>query len=329
MTPDPILDALRGVRARLRFSRTVETAVRWTLYASLLACVCLAASKFFAIAPASAVALAVIPLGAAAFVAARRITLRECAVMIDGSFRLDERVSTAAEVAGGTAMELAVREDARRALSTVDAGSVARVRWPRETRFLAVAAVIIAALAFAPSPRAATTTSVELEAVAHEEAAKLKDAARNTTHAKEVDRILDLLRSGDPEKLRQAVIALQALEAAIGEQLAGGKLSPEVGAALRELADRAAGAGAGIGRELAAVGIDVQTRAPLDVDLRLRRAAEAAARSERPEAFDAARLSRGVPVSPVVQSSAAEALRARGWASKYDDIVTRYYEEKK
>jgi len=331
---DPLTDTLRAVRARVKLSRTVEMAVRWTLYASILACVCLTAAKFLPVAPHLAALAVIVPLAAAAAAAARPLPLRECAALVDGAFRLDERVATAAELAGGSPMADAQREDARRALAAVDARSVGRVRWPRETALLAVTAGLIAALSLAPSAGARPSAlPAELEAVSAREAAKLAEAARDprvAAHARELARISELLRSDDPAKLREAVLALQALEDAIGRELASGRPSSDMAKALRELADRAAGAGAGIGRELAAAGVDVEPQGPASANARLELSARAAAaaRSQGPESWDVGKIAAGAAASLNVRASAEESIRRRRWDAKYDPVVKRYYEER-
>jgi hypothetical protein len=327
-----MMATLRAIRARLKLSRAIESAARWALYGSLLACACLVASKFLPVAPELAVAAVVVPLVAAMLAAARRVTILETALLIDGAFRLDERVSSAAELTNGGAMGEALRADAARALAAVDARSVARVRWPRETRLLAIGVALVAAVALAPSPRASGNPAVtaELEAVSRREADRLREAAKDprvAEHRQELERIAELLRSSDPEQLKKAFVAIQQLESKIGDRLLDRDLPPETARALRELADRAAGAGAGLSIELAAMGIDVEPSGPTGASKRLARAA-AAMQSERPEAWEPAKLASGAPVSFNTRPAVEAALRARRWDARYDEIVRRYYEEK-
>ncbi|MBI2931282.1 MAG: hypothetical protein HYY16_06495 [Planctomycetes bacterium] len=322
---DPLMTALRAVRWRLKLLRSVEMAVRWTLYASLLACVCLAASKFLPVQPELVLLLAVVPLAAVLAASLRRVSLRECAILIDGAFGLNERVATAAELDDASPMSRVMRADALRALASVNARSVARVRWSRETGFLAAAAALLTALTFAPAPSPAPAAPV---VKVQDEVDLLREAARDprtAEHARELERVAELMRAPDRGKLVEAANALRALEAKIGERLLDGGLSPEAARALRELADRVAGAGAGLARELASTGVEVDLATTPDVERRFeRRAAMAAGRSERPEGSVVSTPEPGAAV--VVRPSALDAVprSARYWAPRYDAVLKRY-----
>lgn len=95
-----LLEKLAAHRRRIRIARTVETAVRWALYASVLTCVYLTASKIAGLTVPRSIAATVllaIPLGMAAREWARRFSVRDCAIYLDRTLGLEERLSTAVE----------------------------------------------------------------------------------------------------------------------------------------------------------------------------------------------------------------------------------------
>lgn len=329
---DVLRSMLVAVRVRLRLLRLFEVGARWTLYASCVACVFLVVCKFAPIEPQITLAVLAIPAIVAVGAAARRISWRECAWRIDEAYGLEERVATAAEVGTQTAMACALRADAERALSGVMARRVVPMQWPRQTRFLALSLGIILALAWAPSPKAvAPALSPAIHAAVRREGDRLRQAAndeRFAAHARELERILEELESRDPRRLREALRALAALEAAAEREADAAGVAPETAMAMRELAELASGAGAGLEREMRASGIEVVALATEAAEYRLDRTAEAAARSSRPTLWDAAKLAAVPALSFNARASVEEALRRRAWDPRYDEIVKRYYEER-
>jgi hypothetical protein len=170
---------------------------------------------------------------------------------------------------------------------------------------------------------------VELAAVSEREAEALGRAAGAVPGdiAAEARRIRQRLRSRDAQAIEEALRALALLQDSIGERLRQGGLDGATAGALRDLASRAAGAGAGLSRELAAAGVEIEPLPAAGAEQRIARAASAARESGRPEAWPR-KPEVGAAVSPADQAAAAEAFAARRWDVRYDGIVRRYYEER-
>lgn len=250
---------LRNLRRELKVARAIERAVRWGFLGLLLGCLHLVGSKFFGLPLPAALLLLVpvIPLAIVLREGGRRVSLRDCAVFVDRELRLEERVATALE--SGGALGGAVEADARKHFDRMNARSLGRVRWPRETPFAALAALVALALWAVPAPERSAPSDPALQAAAREERARLLEGARIADTdagrearemAREMGEIARLLESGTPEAAREALRRLRLLEERAAARMNSKDLSPRDLAALREIAGRASGSGAALSRVL-------------------------------------------------------------------------------
>lgn len=291
------LDVLDSHRRRFRVLRAGEAALRGAFWVSLAAGAALLGSRILG-APLGGVAA----LGAPALVAAglalrellRSYSRRDCAVELDRSLGLDERVATALEGAG------ALRE-----LQAADAeAALARARipaWraPREASWLAGSLLVVVALSAAPAlERRGDAGEARLEAAARQEAAKIEALAPDRVEFREV---ADALREG---KIEAALERLQALRAALAASPAGtdARLEEALGEAAR-----------GLGAELGRAGRSVRAPAPAAADARLRRLLEGPATA--------------VAGEPPPERRAA-VLASKDWDPRYDAVVLSYFRGK-
>lgn len=326
---DELRMRLDGLRAAVRLSRATSRALRWTLAALLLVCAAFVARKFLdlAVPDAAVAALLALPMVPFLLEIRRRFTLADCAALVDRRFRLEERVSTAVEASGD--FEPALTADAMKAIRGVDLASLRRVRWPRETPFLAIAGIVALALWAVPAPERAEGGDPALRSAAREERRKLLAAVPE--HAKEFQadfaEVAALLEKGDPESIRLAVERLRKIEEAASARMLAAE-GPELDA-LREIADRAAGSGTALSRALETAGIDTGggNIAPRSTVEKLEKSGiaggtHASGRPDRGGTGDAA----GIPDS-AAREAARRRMERRDWPPEYDAAIRNYFSE--
>jgi hypothetical protein len=309
-----LVRTLDAVRVRIKFARTVEMAVRWTFYASVLACVCLTAAKFGLGTPALAAALAAIPLAAAAAALARPASRFDAALALDRAFGLEERVATALE----TGREAVVR-DAERALAGRDPGGAAPVRLPREATLLAFTLPVAAVLALLSMPGLGRAEEDSpLSRGARAQAAALELAAAPEEVKAEVARIAAELRSGDPERIKAALAAAAALEASLERRVLDGAGGP----ADRALAEALGAARAALGRHVGAAQIVPGVLAEKLNRAEARRVGE---KSGRPSEEFVRRAAPAGGAVAATEQKIAGVVQRRDWDPRYDAVVRAYY----
>ncbi|MBI4563549.1 MAG: hypothetical protein HY716_02520 [Planctomycetes bacterium] len=325
---------VRAARARMKRTAILEMAVRWSLYASLIASGYLAASKLFSWPRAVLWAAAAVPAAAAIREAARRVDLRRAAATLDRMLGLEERVATALECASAGGLSEAVVRDASEALGRARPAAVGRFRWPGEARFLAPALALFGALWMAPDRRQAPATAdAGLRGAMTREWAALAPAVRRLEDpkwAEKARKILEDLGSTDMGRIREAAVGARELAVAIRKEqgeLTGANAAG--GESLRALADLLDAAGASATRELARRGVTVPDVAPDDLEAR---ALAAQARGDlggpsgRPRQFEAPAAPGGPVVAPTPGEATGTARDKKTWDPEYDDVVRRYYE---
>jgi hypothetical protein len=309
---EDLLKELAAHRRRIRAFRAVEAAFRWAFYASVLACLYLTASKVLGLSVPRSMAVTVlsaVPLAMAAREWARSFSLKDCAIYLDLTLGLEERLATAVE--GSGAMREAQVADA--------AGALARAklpprRLPREARLLAASALILLALLVVPAPgRSGASGDPALAELLEQEAARLESVPEGSVEFREVRE--ELRRAGEDLRRGRAEAALEKLEG-VKERLEALALSDAARAgseeARRLLRQASAGAEA-LAAQLAALGRPVHARPPAVAAAKLERQARAAAAPEE-AAGD----------SPPVSRRAASALGRADWPPKYDPVVRSY-----
>lgn len=300
-----LLATLAAHRRRVRIERAAETAVRWAFHAAVLACVFMAASKILGLTISRSVAvtlLVAIPLSMAAREWVRSFSVRDCAIHLDRVLGLEERLATAVEAAGPMAGVQA--QDAAGALRS--APPLPR-RLPRETRLLAAALILLAALIVAPAPsRSGASADPALEAAARTEADKLEAIGAADP---EIARAVALLRLGRTE---EALALLQSIR----ERLAERALESGTSGGAAKAALEAVSAGvAALSAELARAGRVVHAPVPAAASRKLERQADAAA-SGSPALADEG--------GPLPRASAGTLAR-RDWPERYHGIVKAYF----
>lgn len=324
---------LDGLRASVRLARAASRALRWTFGALLLVCAALVARKFLdlAIPDAAVAALLALPLLPFLLEIRRRFTIGDCAALVDRRFKLEERVSTAVETTGGFGPVLAA--DALKAIRGVDLQALRRVRWPRETPFLAIAGIVALALWAVPAPERAEGGDPALRSAAREERRRLlapvPEHAKTKDLAAELESVAALLEKGDPESIRLAVERLHKVEEAAGARMLSAE-GDEL-AALREIADRASGSGTALSRALAAEGHGAMAgnTAPKSVIDKLGKSGVAGGThgSDRPPHRESTSAdSAGVP-SVEAREAARRRMERRDWPPEYDAAVRNYFSE--
>ncbi len=309
---EDLLEKLAAHRRRIRLARAATAAARWAFYASILACVYLAASKVLGLTVPRSLAvtvLAAVPLGMAAREWARSFSVRDCAVYLDRALGLEERLSTAVECSG--AMEGAQGADAARALSRAE---LPPMRLPREAKLLAGSALLMGALFVVPAPeRSGAAGNPALEEAAKAQAVKLEALAAADP---ELRRAVDLLREGELEK---ALAVLQAVGVKLERDIleAGG-----ADAKTERLRDAVAEAVGGLGAQLAAAGRVVHAPPPATADLKLERQAAGLPVAVGPDSPDPARPAAD---SEAVLRSLAALKDRPDWNPRYDGVVRRYF----
>lgn len=301
---DPLLNVLETQRRRFRVRRALESAVRWTFYASLAGALTLFARKFFGVPVPQALAsglLLGVPAGMAARSWARRFSLQDCAIHLDRLLGLEERLSTALEGAGPLTPVL--RADATRALGQA---TFPERRLTLEMRLLAPSLVLLGALALVPAAhRDGFKGDRPYEAVLAGEAARLEAMAAAEIRFREV---ADLLSAGRPE---EALAVLQTLRDLLEQRLldsgaAGGS------EALRRQAEQSAASAAAISAELARLGRTVHAAPPRATEAKLARQRELAA-------IEATAASDSNP------AGASAVFSKKDWDSRYDAVIRQYF----
>lgn len=165
MVEKEISGTLRRVRRRLTAVRTFESGVRFGLYGTMLAALCVAVSALvFSFLPESYpypwAPLVVIPLSFLVGVVlrlVRPVTLRDAAVYLDRRAGLEERVATAHELAStddDSELGAMVREQAAEVCRRFRPGQIRYTRRLRtDGRYLVVALIVCGAVLFLPPLR--------------------------------------------------------------------------------------------------------------------------------------------------------------------------------
>ncbi len=310
---EDLLDKLAAHRRRIRLERAAGAAARWAFYASVLACVYLAASKIAGLTvprSAAVTVLAAIPLGMAAREWVRSFSVRDCAVHLDRVLGLEERLSTAVECSG--AMGGFQGADAARALSRAE---IPPLRLPREAKLLAGSALVLGALLVVPAPeRSGAPGNPALEEAAKAQAEKLESLAESEP---ELRRVARLLREG---RLEEALALFRAVKVKIEERIleGGGGGDPKMERLLAAVSEGAEGLAA----RLAAAGRVVHAPPPVTADRKLERLAARlpAGGTEEPAVVPPGAADPGA----VLRSLAA--LRERpDWNPRYDGVIRRYF----
>jgi predicted metal-dependent hydrolase len=306
-----LLDKLAAHRRRLRLARAASAAARWAFYASILACAYLAASKVLGLTVPRALAatvLAAVPLVMAAREWARSFSVRDCAIYLDRSLGLEERLSTAVECSG--ALGGVQGSDAARAL---DRAAIPPLRLPREARFLAGSALLLGALLAVPAPeRSGASGNPALEEASKAAAERLE--ALVADHP-DLRRAAELLRQG---RLEEALEILQGMKG----RLELSTLDPGgAGAAAERLLAGVASEAAGLAAHLAAAGRTVHAPPPAAADRKLERQRASRPAGEEPP---------GPAPAAAAPEAALAALRERSdWSPRYDEAIRRYFTGKK
>lgn len=301
---DALLEKLASHRRRIRISRTLETSVRWAFYASVLACVYLTAQKIAGLTVPRSIAvtaLVAIPLGMAAREWARAFSVRDCAIHLDRVLGLEERLSTAVEMAG--VMDGAQAVDAALAL---DRARLPSRRAPREAKLLCVSGFIAAALLVIPAPEhSGAPEDPALLEVSAEIAAKLDELGKTDA---DFLAAAELLRQGQRV---EALLMMLRIEEKLGDRVLE---TNGADAQARKLLDAAASAAAALGAELARAGHTIHAPPPALVEKKLALQASTPAVAE-------SRAAAPVSADPVVRS----ALARRDWNPRYHDAVVKYF----
>jgi hypothetical protein len=300
--------ALSRHRFRIKTARVLGTAVRWTFYGSLAALVALAASRIGGISrlrPVAAGLLLLVPLGMAARELLRRFTVRDCALHLDRTLGLEERLATAVEGAG-----------ALRDLQLADAaGALARARLPRsrppaEAKLLFGSLLLMGAILAIPTPeRSVGSGDPALAAVLAEEAGKLEALGTAEAEFKEVSA---LAQKGRAE---EALAKLQALRERLGQKMLEG--GPGAAQA-QSLLDQATASATALSAELVRLGRPVHAPPPVIAALKLVRDSRNPQPGPAPEFAQDASTARFI---------AAELDRS-DWNPKYDSVIRRYFGSK-
>ncbi len=297
-------NVLAAHRRRIRFARVAEAAVRWAFYASVLACVYLAASKILGLSVPHAAAvtvLAAIPLAMAVREWARAFSVRDCAVHLDRVLGLEERLATAVEVPG--AMAGVLTADASVALARA---SLPAWRAPREAKLMVPSLLLMGALFMIPEPeRSGAVDDPALVAVMEAEAAKLEELGKVHVEFKEV---ADLLREGDPEA---AVRLLRELERRFGEKVLD---SGDSDAEARRLQEAAGMSAQALGAELTRAGITLHAPPPKLAEKKLERQQD-----------EGSKVSPGEVHAPPALRTVSETILARDWGPRYDPVIRNYF----
>jgi hypothetical protein len=304
---DELTQNLAGHRRRIRLARAADAALRWAFYASVAGCLALAVSKFAGVplpyGPLAG-ALAVAPATMALREWSRTFSVRDCAIYLDRLLGLEERLSTAMEVAGP--LGPVVKADAAAAMGR---SSLPSRRYPREATLLIGTLLLAAALAVIPSPeRSGARGDRALEEVAAEQAAKLESLANVDVRFKEqTEEAARALRENRPEL---ALALLEDLRRRIAEQMmeAGGATTT----AQQGLLDQLDASGAAVSAELARLGRIVHAPPPAVAQAKLERQRSGTA-STAPSSPTAA--------APAVGTAVAQEIP---WSPRYDSVVRKY-----
>lgn len=298
-----LLQSLAAHRRRIKLARVAEAAAKGAFTASLAGCVALAVCKIGGLTSAAApilIALGLVPLALAARAAVRPFTVRDCAVHLDRTLGLDERLSTAVEFAG--AMSGAQESDAASALASA---TLPPRRLPREGKLLAGSGLLLLVLMAIPAPELARAAGdVAHKEFVVDEVAKLEALGDVDIEFREV---AALLEEGRPE---EALEKLEALRRKLLERVLDGK----GGARGAEQALKTAAATArAITAELARLGRPVHASAPSTVRLKLERQAL--------DAPEDAISNRAVP-DPVRRGVRVD---DDDWHPRYDPVIRNYF----
>jgi hypothetical protein len=308
---EALLATLAVHRRRLRAARALDAGLKGAFYASLAAAAGVAAARATSIGvpPAALLAVAAVPMALAAWAAARTFSLRDCAIELDRRLGLEERLATAVEGAGPF-----------RELQGADAAAAfARAKFPprrlpREARFLAGSALLLAALWAMPAARSGGDGAADDEAlhpVLAAEAARLEEIAEGGPI--EFREVTELLRRGE------ARAALERLEA-LREKLEA-RLLTESGGPGREEALRLRDA-AGAAAEALAARLGRLGRRPRAARMPEAAAAKLERQRVRPEG---APTEEDGPGAAVAAPGPAVRLGRPDWDPKYDAVIRRYF----
>jgi hypothetical protein len=292
---DALLDNLAAHRRRIRGGRVAGAALRWAFYASVAACLGLLIAKLADVSLPLAV-LAAVPAAMALRELLRAFSIRDCAIHLDRSLGLEERLSTAIETTGPVGDVL--RADA--------AGALARAprpprSFPREGKLLLGSLLILAVLATIPAPgRSGAKDDPAFEAVTAAEAEKLLALAKVDVQFQEA---ADALKAGKPEL---ALALLEELKRKFAEQaLTGG-----AGAQTQTLLDQASSTAAAISAELARLGRVVHAPPPAIAQAKLARQKQ---------------IEQGAASTALGTAARAAHSDDIPWNPRYDPVLRRYF----
>lgn len=291
---DELNENLARHRRRIRLARAADAALRWAFYASVAGCAVLAVTRFAGLTlPAALAGLAAVPVAMAIREAVRAFSLRDCAIHLDRTLGLEERLSTAIEATGP--LGPMVKADAAAAMGR---SVLPARRLPREAALLGGSLLLAATLAVLPSPeRSGARGDRALEVVAAEQAAKLESLANVDVEFQDPTlQAAREFRNGHPE---QALAILEELRRKLAEKiLEGGPSAP----AAQALLDQASASASAVSAELGRLGRTVHAPPPAVAQAKLQRQRAGAAAATAPSAVAVdpadAVVSQDVPVPP-------------------------------
>ncbi len=326
---------LERLRLRLRAASAAERGTRALFYALLLVCVALVATRLLGLPVPGWIILAVpaatLPAGLLSGWM-RRMSLHDCAVLVDRRLGTDDRVATSLEAEGPFRSALA--GDAVRALDRKNLSPLGRIRWPRETFFLVISLPLAAFLWFAPSPETGENTDPELLAVAQAERARLIVRMAEADKAgvgEELEAISALLDEPTAEKIREALARLRSLEEKLEKRMSETALSEEERESLRSLAGLVSAGGADIARALEKKGLLPAGWKPLSPAVRDRLVKSGLSgglhASDRPSGVVVRESSTEGASAGSVRETITKVFERKEWPPRYDTAVQNYFSD--
>ncbi len=325
---------LKTLRMHLRAASAVEWATRALFYALLLVCAGLVATRLFQW-PVPSPVFVIIPAMTlvAGFLSGwmQRLTLRDCAILVDRKLELDDRVATFLEAKGP--FENALAGDTARLLGGKNLSPLRRIRWPRESFLLVLSLPLAAFLWLAPSPGTTEMTDPELRTVAQTERERLLDLAEKAEPGveSELESIAALLSEPGPGKMQEALVRLRALEATLEKKAAAQNLSPAESARLRSLAGLVSAGGAGVARALEKKGLLPAEWEPLSPAIRKRLSESGLAGGRHPSGRPSEMIIRegvaGGASRLLVREKVTKVLDQKSWPPRYDTAIHNYFSD--
>jgi hypothetical protein len=320
---DLVASLQRGLRANdvlTRFSRVCFF---------LMLGLCLAALGFKFMGHAFPGALAVLAVAISIGVSLPawwRYSPQASAILVDRRLGLHERLSTCLENLSGPATPLveAQRRDTLCALEAADLDEVRRLRSPRELMFAGAFALGLAFILVAPQPVRSDAPPPENKAL-QVDAAQLKrmletmrrQATPRAQGAVEtLDRILSKLSTSDPGALEEHLRTLAAERKGLLGSLEDPSLSEGEKARIRRILDFLSGAGRRLARHTDPARVPEELFAPSPS---AERKVEALARV----------VETAAPAAPISASEETPAPARGGWDPRFDDLVRKFYGERR